>query len=479
MKTTYTREELQSIAEMVRQQNLQPTEDQKTIYGLIDEVPPTVHSAAPSSRGSKSSMASRFSNDKKWDGGTAKGKDSLPRRDRGARGSGGGDKSAERSWRHGEKDRETFEEGFLYELRQSERHKQNLNSAVTDWESRKREQQQLGTAASVKPSKEYTSLEEVESTLINVGGSRVAKSGDDDVLEVLPIDTISTKKSRFFVEEAQPATPSPAVDHHNANAFANGASPAVVGIDIPAPSSKVVWNLPPKSPVSSNQAPKVQEQHPGVHVSLASVPSSVPPPLTSTKVTVGGQKKTNPNPRVWSAADLESHILAQQGGAKPPTPSSTAKPQTASSNKISGTFDAASLEQEIIAHSSKPLASALPTTQPGSVAPPVASAGAKWPSVALNVQAGAAPPPPPKANHGPTGVGYPHPIVVLPGGNAQAQQHPLFSGGSAPPIVFYQNAGAPLAGSHFPQVVGFQQPGAGQNHQLMYTNMSSQSFPRQ
>ncbi len=233
-----------------------------------------------------------------------------------------GEKGAERGssgWR-GDKDRETFEEGYLYELRESAKQRRSVESALAEVSGAKTAQAASSEApppvkaTEVKPAEEDSAFQE-----------------DDAFLQAL---NQKPRVSRFFsggdAAEKNDDLPPPETKKHVAVRPAALVEP----VDIAMPSSTVVWNQRPAAAAKPAPAPQKQSAPPAAPPASSQQPSQRQQPQALPKAAPA-------NAKVITAADLESQLFSQQQqkAAKPP----------ASANAVMGTFDAALLEQQLLA----------------------------------------------------------------------------------------------------------------------------------
>ena len=231
-----------------------------------------------------------------------------------------GDRNVPASTWRGGKDRETFEEGYLYELRESAKQRKTLESTIAEQDIL------LGKAAVSKEAVERTE-KAVAETKSAKESEEDAKQDDDGFFQAL---TQKPRTSRFFSgggadDKDEPSTAVPR---------RTTAAAAINPVDIELPSSTVVWNH--NAAVSSQQNVKAQ-QSTSAGASSTAQPSSRPAQQRQPALPTAAP----PNAKVISAADLENQLFGRQKVAEAPP----SRPTTA----VMGTFDAAQLEQQLLA----------------------------------------------------------------------------------------------------------------------------------
>mmetsp|Transcript_6222 Transcript_6222/g.6905 ORF Transcript_6222/g.6905 Transcript_6222/m.6905 type:complete len:760 (+) Transcript_6222:432-2711(+) len=330
-KTVYLRDELLAIAVAVR--DVKPTTDEAETYSLIHEGEPRFAAgSAPSaavptvpSKGSRverpnavssqpsqqttpkdpmAALNARFSAERKWDK-----EDSSTNRGRGGRGgtessrSGPSSAVGSASWRGG-RDRETFEEGYLYELKQNAKHKQVLQSTVEKYEALRQKEEETAVkktaellaaeldAEAARPGAVIATapgaIDELDAMFSRLRAKEGDTQGEGDLSLVAPVvaETTETskKRSRFFSAESSD-TPPPAVastlqhvpstqpaaasslphQHHvdpyigTATTTASPSPGGVVDELLLAPSSNVVWNRNPADLAGTKPAGQHQQ----------------------------------------------------------------------------------------------------------------------------------------------------------------------------------------------------------------------------
>lgn len=415
-KRVYSRQQLLKIAEEVKDRR--PTTAEEEVYNIIEDAAPrsiapsaalthtgpnrrgakegpiptsnhhqreASHSASTSNGavGANGASAGRF--DKRWSAegaAAAANASSLDRRNSssssartGRGGVVGPSNSSSSSWRGGGKDRETFEEGYLYELEESKKHKQVLDEAVAQHEH---DMKQHLHRMRVEAAKEASQSTDPSNATRGGGGEDGGKGGAQSSSSAPPSDdpsltdeleamfrkmrqtemdeeaaatttttttaaTTTTAKSRFFFGGGGSGAQEPAKSEEHVIRRQEELDVTI----LPSPTATAPeQSIDPWAAWEKQQ----QEQRDARAKEAQQQKAAAEAPAVKTSTQQRGSSS-----KVWSALDLEQQLLQQKSAVPPPAPTQP-QPQSQQQPPVSSpaAVNLRALQQVVTAAPSQP-----------------------------------------------------------------------------------------------------------------------------